>query len=152
MSDYSNSPKFEKFDASDYKVGIVVAKFNSQFTSPMLEEAQKLLGEYGVKGQNVKIIEVAGCMEAPLALQALAEKRMDCLVAIGVIIKGETAHFDYVAKTISDGILKVSLDKKIPIGFAVLTAFNEDQVKARIHHGRDAAVAALHSAKELKAL
>jgi len=152
MADYKNAGKFEKFDASGYKVGIVVSQFNSHITEPMLEGAKKILADYNVSEKKIKVIRVAGSVETPVALQALAEKAMDCLVAIGVIIKGETAHFDYVAKIVADGVLRVGLDYKIPVGFGVVTAFTEEQAVARIHHGRDAVLAALHSAKAIKEL
>lgn len=152
MADYKNAGKFERFDAGYFRVGIVVAQFNSHFTEPMLEGARKVLAEYQVQEENIKIIRVAGSIETPVALQALAEKGFDCLVAIGAIIKGETAHFDYVAKVVTDGVLRVGLDYKIPVGFGVITAFTEEQAASRIHHGQDAMVAALHLAKEIKSI
>jgi len=171
MSNSKNTPKFEVFNAGSYKVGIVVAKFNSQYTEPMLEEAKKVLTLYKVPAKNIKILKVAGSMEIPVALQALAdlpayasqtdspvapdgsaqaENGFDCLVAIGVIIKGETAHFDYVAKVVSEGVLRVSLDYKIPIGFGVIAAYNEKQVKARLYQGKEAMIAALQATREIK--
>jgi 6,7-dimethyl-8-ribityllumazine synthase len=68
------------------------------------------------------------------------------LVAIGCIIRGETPHFDYVAKMVQEGVLKVSLEQAIPIGFGVLTTNNEKQAKARYHVGKESVYAALELA------
>jgi len=151
MADYQNAGKFEVFDASNYRVGIVVSQFNFTYTEAMLAYAKEALKDYSVPKENIVILRVAGSMETPVALQALAGKgNFDCLVAIGVIIRGETPHFDYVAKMVTEGVLRVGLDYKIPVGFGVITANNEEQVKARLHLGRGAVIAALHSAREIQ--
>ncbi|HYF04666.1 MAG TPA: 6,7-dimethyl-8-ribityllumazine synthase [Patescibacteria group bacterium] len=126
------------------KVGIVVAKFNSDITSKLLASAQKTLALCGVKKGNIAVVEVAGAAELPHGLQRLAlKKRFDCLVALGCIIKGETPHFDYVCKMAQEGVLRVSLDYVVPIGFGVVTVNNLKQANARIYVGGEAALAAL---------
>jgi 6,7-dimethyl-8-ribityllumazine synthase len=83
----------------------------------------------------------------PFALQKLAKTRQfDCLVALGCVIKGETPHFDYVCKMVQEGILKVSLDEHIPVGFGVITVLTMEQAKARTALGAQAASAALELA------
>ena len=147
----SKTVNFKKFNARDYRVGIVVAQFNKDISEQLLADAIKTLNKYGVRDSSIKICRVAGSIEIPVILQALAmEKDYDCLVAIGTIIKGETPHFEYVAKIVSEGVLRVMLDFNIPIGFGVLTLNSHDQALNRISAGRGAAEAALHSAKLLK--
>jgi len=149
----TNNKKREVFNASDYHVGIVVADFNTDITSKLLDEARNLLQEYSVPSKAVDVMHVPGSIEIPLVLQNFAKtKKYDCLVALGAVVRGESAHFEYVAKFVTEGILKVQLDHNISIGFGVLTTFDHDQAIKRIHAGRDAAIAALHVAREVKKL
>lgn len=138
------------FDASNYKVGVVVAQFNKNFTSVMLNNCLVELKKYKIKEKNIKIIKVAGCVEIPVALQALAKtKKYNCLVALGAIIKGGTDHYHFVAKIVTDGILRAMLDYNLPIGFGVLTCVNTAQTKARLSIGAQAAQAALQTALQI---
>ncbi len=132
------------FDASKMHVGIVRARFNEEITDALLKNAQTALAEYGVKEKNITVIAVPGSVEIPFALQVLAKtKKYDCLIALGSVIRGETPHFDYVCKMAQEGVLRVSLDFHIPIGFGLITANTPAQATARIDFGRDAALAAL---------
>ena len=143
--------KFKKFNASNFKVGIVAAQFNTATSDQLVKAALKKLAEYGVNKQNIVIKKVSGCVEVPLILKTLAESgQYDCLVAIGTIIRGDTPHFDFVCKMIADGILRVTLDFNIPIGFGVLTLENVSQAKKRHEVGGWAAEAALQSSKVIK--
>lgn len=137
---------FTRFNASSYKIGIVVAQFNKNFTGVMLKNCLVELTKYKVKAKNIKIIKVSGCVEIPVALQALAKtKKYNCLIALGVIIKGGTDHYHFVAKMAADGILRVMLDYNLPVGFGVLTCLNVKQTKARLTIGAQAAQAALQT-------
>lgn len=152
MQDNVQKGNLKVFDASSYRVGIVVAQFNSDITDPMLDSAIAAAGEYGLGPDSLTTEKVPGSIELPVALQALAQtKRYDCLVAIGSVIRGETVHFDYVNKIASEGILQVSLKYNIPIGFGVVMCENKEQAQARIASGGQALVAALQTAKLLKA-
>lgn len=145
--------EWQKFDASNYKVGVVVSKFNEAITSGLLKSALNTLAEYKISDSNVVVAEVAGSVEIPILLQAMAEQnKYDCLVALGAIIRGETAHFEYVAKFVTEGILRVQLDYKVPIAFGVLTCDTQDQAESRINLGGGYAEAALHSARTIKSL
>lgn len=147
----ANQNKFTKFDASKYKVGIVVAQFNSDITAELLQSAQKMLASYGVPAKSVQVYDVAGVVEEPLVLQTLAKtKKYDCLIALGAVVKGETRHFDYVCKIVSEGVLRVTLDYSLPIGFGILTVENMEQAKARYDVGGSAAEAALQASKTIK--
>lgn len=142
---------FQIFDASKYRVGITCAKFNSDITDKILENALEKLNEYGVESDNINVHYVAGSAEIPVVLQAMAKtKKYDCLLAVGAIIKGETDHYDYVAKIVTDGVLRTMLDYSIPVGFAVLTTHNKKLAQARFAIGAEATEAALHNSKIIK--
>lgn len=129
------------------RVGIAVARFNQDVTEELAAAAKERLKECQVAEKNVTIVSVAGCMEIPFALQKLAStKRFDCLVALGCIVRGETAHFDYVCKTAQEGVLRVSLDYSIPIGFGIITANSLEQAEVRGYLGSEAVSAALELA------
>jgi len=134
----------EKFNARAFSVGIVVSQFNVAITKTLLDSAMKALKDYNVAAAKVKVITVPGAMEIPYALHVLAKtKKYNCLVALGCVIRGETPHFDYVCKMAQEGVLRVSLDNHIPIGFGVMTVNTMKQAKARPHLGAEAAQAAL---------
>lgn len=135
------------FDASRFKVGIVVSRFNSDITEKLLESALITLQEYRVKEKNIKVVKVAGSVEIPLALQKFAKtKKYDCLIALGAVIKGETDHYKYVCKTAQEGILRVMLDYNIPVGFGVLMVNTLAQAEARTESGGFACAAAIELA------
>ncbi len=136
--------EYVKISATGKKVGIVTSRFNDNITNGLLAEAKKQLLESGVLEADCEFISVPGAMEIPFALQKLAlTKKFDCLVAIGCVIKGDTPHFDYVCKMAQEGVLRVSLDNQLPIGFGVITVNTLEQAEARLHVGREAALAAL---------
>jgi 6,7-dimethyl-8-ribityllumazine synthase len=126
------------------KVGLVVSRFNENITTALLDAALATLQQAQVSDKNIKVISVPGAMEIPYVLQQLARtKKYDCLVALGCVIRGETPHFDYVCKMAQEGVLEVSLDFDIPIGFGVMTVNNLKQAKTRIHVASEAVAAAL---------
>ncbi len=129
------------------RVGIVSARFNEKITNGLTRSALAGLKECGVKEKNICVVSVPGAMEIPYTLQKLAaSKKYDCLVAIGCVIRGETPHFDYVCKMAQEGILRVSQDYKLPIGFGILTLENVGQAAERLHLGSDAVKAAVELA------
>ncbi len=130
------------------KIGIVVSQFNSDITEKMLRSALKVLGKNKVKKENIKIVHVPGSFEIPLACLRLAKaKKYDALIALGCIIKGETAHYYYISSVASGGIMEVMLKYNIPIGFGVITVNNLKQARVRSgrkgNKGAEAAEAAL---------
>ncbi|MSU75033.1 MAG: 6,7-dimethyl-8-ribityllumazine synthase [Candidatus Magasanikbacteria bacterium] len=147
----STKADFKIFDAKKYRVGIVVAQFNRDITEELLKSAGNKLSEYGVLVNKISVHRVAGSVEIPVVLKALAEtKKFDCLVAIGVVIRGDTPHFDYVCKMVSDGVLRVMMDYGLPVGFGVVTTENAEQAMARLHVGGEASEAALQTARIVK--
>lgn len=138
-------------DASHLSVGIVVSRFNEDITKGLLKGALATLKEWKVKSSNVTTVWVPGSFEIPYGCQKLIlGKRPDVVIAIGCIIKGETKHDEYIANAVSYGIMRLSLDHKVPIMFGVLTPNTLEQAKARstgkFNKGREAALAALETA------
>lgn len=151
MTQEAKTKKFERFIAADWKVAIVVAGFNLDITEKLLESAKECLADYEIKAENISVEYVAGCVEIPLVLKKFAEtKKYNALVSLGVIIRGDTAHFDFVAKAVTEGVMRVQLDSGIPIGFGILTLENKKQAEERIGSGYGATEAALQSAKILE--
>lgn len=138
-------------DGSKFKIGIVVARFNSDITEKMLKGALKTLKENKVKENNIKVIYVPGSFEIPFACQELARsKKFNALIALGCVIKGETNHFYYVAGEAARGVQDVMLKFNIPIGFGIITTNNLKQARTRStgrgNKGEEAALAALEMA------
>jgi 6,7-dimethyl-8-ribityllumazine synthase len=141
------------FDASDWKIGIVVAQFNQHITGELYQNALKRAAEYELKPQNIITAQVAGAGEIPIVLQKLAEAgTYHALMAIGCVIRGETAHFEYVCKFVTEGVLRVQLDHKQPIAFGVLMCNSEAEAKARTGLAADHLDAVMHQAKILQTL
>ena len=139
------------FDASDYSIAILAARFNSRITQAMVKEAFEFLAKYQVVSKKVAVYWVPGSIELPITLSLLAKTgKYDCLIALGCIIRGETAHFTYVAKIASEGILQIMLSHDIPIGFGVLTTDTIKQAEARIQSAAQSAVAAALEVARIK--
>jgi 6,7-dimethyl-8-ribityllumazine synthase len=138
------------FDASKWRVGIVVARFNRQITDQLYAGALARAADYQLPATSIDTIKVAGAVEIPLALQHLAKAgRYNVLLAVGCVINGDTPHFDYVCKFVTEGVLRVQLDYDMPVGFGVLTCNNEEQAQARAHLGGEHLDAALQLAHSL---
>ncbi|MDC1205307.1 6,7-dimethyl-8-ribityllumazine synthase [Candidatus Pacebacteria bacterium] len=154
MANATDAADLHPFDASDYHVGIAVGLFNGHITIPMKELALKTLTEdYKVKKEHIHILEVAGAADMPVMLEALARKEeIDCLVSIAAIIRGATAHFEYVAKIATEAVKDVQLKHMKPVAFGILTVDTEAQAKDRIEHAIGYTAAALHAAKNIKEL
>ena|SRR3989338_5705319 len=141
-----------------FRVAIIVSDFNAHVTSRLLEGAQGYLARNGVSPENQATFHVAGAFEIPLMAQKLAEtNKYDLLVSLGAVIRGETSHYDFVCRAVTDGISRVSLDFGIPIGFGILTTENADQALDRAggshgNKGEEAARAALDLLTTLQAV
>lgn len=109
-------------NAADFKIGIVVSEWNDSITNNLLTGAKQALLENNVPESNILLRYVPGAFELPLAAQwMLDETDVDGVIAIGVVIQGETKHFDFVCNGTTDGIMKVMLEYNSPISFCVLT-------------------------------
>ena len=119
-------------NGAHFKVGIVVSEWNSTYTGGMLRGAQEVLAEAGVPEQAVHVHWVPGSYELPLGAQWLAKRDdIDGIICIGSVIRGETAHFDYVCSAAAQGILRVNQDTGKPVMFCVLTDDTAEQAEAR---------------------
>ncbi|MBI4395175.1 MAG: 6,7-dimethyl-8-ribityllumazine synthase [Candidatus Omnitrophica bacterium] len=138
-----------EYSGKDLRVGIVVSRFNEFVTKSMLEGALNELRRAGVSDADIHVVWVPGAYEIPFASQSLLESnKFDALVAIGCVIRGETSHYQHLAQAVCDGVQKVALERKIPIGFGVITVESMAQAIERAggkhgNKGRDAAKSAL---------
>lgn len=128
-------------------VGIVVARFNGEITTRLLESALDELERAGVDREAVTVMPVPGAFELPLATMALAKtRRYAAVVALGCVIRGDTPHFDYVAAEAASGLQLAALETGVPVAFGVLTLESADQADARVDKGAEAVRTALEMA------
>ena len=128
-------------------VAIVVSRFNGEITNRLLDAALDELDEAGVSRDAVLVMPVPGAFELPIAAMALAKtRRYACVIALGCVIRGETAHFDFVASEAASGLQLAGIETGVPVSFGVLTCDTAEQAAARVERGADAARAALEMA------
>ena len=132
------------------RVGIVRSRFNERIGATMLEACGQRLAELRVAAPTV--VSVPGALEAPLALQKLANtEKYDALIALGAVIRGETYHFEVVANESASGLMQVQLDSGIPVANGILTAETEEQAEKRAaQKGKDCAEVAVEMANLAK--
>jgi 6,7-dimethyl-8-ribityllumazine synthase len=142
------SPKIEVEGLGSKKVAIVTSQWHPEICDALVAGAQRALNEAGVTHSTVR--KVAGSFEIPLASQMLLDDGFDAVVTVGLVLKGETPHFDYVCQGVTSGVMDVMLSRGKPIGFGVLMCDTLDQAIARSgvagskeDKGYDAAIAAL---------
>lgn len=147
-----------KHDGTAMRVGIVCSRFNEFIVTALLDGAKRGLTECGVSETAVDIAWVPGAFEIPIAAKAMATSgKYDALIALGAIIRGDTAHFEYVAGPCAESIAAIQVETGMPIGFAVLTTENVQQAVDRSgpgagNKGQEAAVGAIEMANLLKAI
>jgi 6,7-dimethyl-8-ribityllumazine synthase len=136
------------------RIGIVVSRFNEDIGEALLASALRALGDAGVEAGAIVVASVPGALEAPLALQRMAQTGdYDALVALGAVVRGETHHFEIVANESAAGVASVQLEFGIPVGNGILTTDTEEQARERTEaKGRDAALAAVEMANLLDAI
>ena len=126
------------------RLGIVASRFNEEIASQLLERAKQ---EARRLGAEAAVLSVPGALEIPLALQWMAQSgRFDALAAVGVVIRGETHHFEIVANESARGVMDVALEYGLPVGNGILTTEDEAQALARLDKGAEAVKAALEMA------
>ena len=121
-------PHLQEVDAGGLRLGVGAARWHGDLVDHMVERAEAAAKACGVDG--VVVARVAGSVELPVVAQALA-KRCDAVVALGVVIRGETAHFDYVCDAVTAGLTRVALDAGTPVGHGVLTVESLGQARDR---------------------
>ena len=136
------------------RVGIVLARFNPAIGEGLLAGALAALADAGVADERVTLVTVPGALEAPLALQRLAQSGdYDALVALGAVVRGDTYHFEIVCNESAAGVSSAALEFGIPIGNGILTCDTEAQARSRMDtKGREAVQAALELANLFDAI
>lgn len=144
MAEFSGTPS-----GHNHRFAVVASRFNEQITLKLVDGAMDALVRHGAAAEDVDLVWVPGAWELPAAARRLlASDRYDALVALGVVIRGETPHFDYVAGEASRGLSMASAEFDVPLGFGLLTCDTMAQAEARAggthgNKGWEAAIAAL---------
>jgi 6,7-dimethyl-8-ribityllumazine synthase len=152
----SGAPQITTVDAAGLRLGIVATRWHAEITELLLDRAVAAAKACGVA--EIAVARVAGSVELPVVAQALA-RRCDAVVALGVVVRGETAHFEYVCQSVTDGLTRVALDESCPVAHGVLTVDTVEQAVDRAGRpdsaedkGWSSTVAALDAALTLRAM
>ena len=141
---------------SDARIAIVLSRFNSLIGDRLLEGALDTLKRHGVTDDDISLVRVPGAFEIPLAASVLAKTgRYDAVICLGAVIRGSTAHFDYVAGPLASGLASIAVDTGVPILFGVLTTDTIEQALERAgtkagNKGAEAALVAVEMAQVLR--
>uniref|UniRef100_A0A6U1PVR1 6,7-dimethyl-8-ribityllumazine synthase n=1 Tax=Fibrocapsa japonica TaxID=94617 RepID=A0A6U1PVR1_9STRA len=123
---------FGELDGSKVRIGIIKTRWNEQIMDGLSEGVQKSLNDCGVEEKNIFETEVPGSFELPLAARFLAmSNRVDAIICLGCLIKGDTMHFEYIADAVAKGIMNVGISTSVPVVFGVLTCLDEAQAVKR---------------------
>src|SRR3982074_953660 len=118
------------------RVVVLASRFNEPIVKKLVDGAMEALVKYGVAFEDIDVVWVPGAWELPIAARwLLASERYHGVVAVGAVIRGETAHFDYIAGEASRGLADASADSETPVGFGVLTCDTDEQAEARAGGG-----------------
>jgi 6,7-dimethyl-8-ribityllumazine synthase len=146
----------EPFDAGGLRVAVVAASWHTQVMDGLLAGATRACADFRVEPS---VVRVPGTFELPVVASALAQQGYDAVVALGVVIRGGTPHFDYVCNAATDGLTRVALDHTVAVGFGVLTCDTDQQALDRAglegskeDKGYEATSAALATARTLREL
>lgn len=149
-------------DAAGIRFGLVAARFNGIIVERLIAGAREFLLARGARDEDLLLVRVPGAWEIPAALDGLAGRgwrrgRVDALVALGAVIRGDTPHFEYICSECAAGCARVTARTGVPVGFGVLTCNNLEQARARSggcvgNKGEEAAEAALEMATLLRSL
>lgn len=143
-------------DATGMRFAIVVARFNRDITEALLDGAERVLRKHDAA--EVSVAWVPGAFEAPLVAKRFASSgTVDAVICLGAVIRGETAHFEYVAGETAAGIRRAALDTGVPVIFGVLTVDDRDQARDRLggregHKGEEAAATAIEMVSLLRTI
>ncbi len=138
-------------EVPNHKILVVAADYYQDLAARLERGARDVLAEAGVAGERIMMRRVPGCWELPLAVQRLIRRHSpDAVVALGVVIRGETDHYEHIARETCSGLMRVGLEEGIPVGLGVLTCGNLGQAESRCgsgpndnNKGREAALAVL---------
>jgi 6,7-dimethyl-8-ribityllumazine synthase len=151
----SGAPGDRPLDGRGLRVAVVAARWHHVVASGLVAGAERALAE--IRVEDLSVFRVPGAFELPIIAKALAHQRYDAVIALGVVIRGGTPHFDFVARSATDGLTKVALETGVPVGFGLLTCDTGAQALARCgladsseDKGREAALAAVETALVLR--
>lgn len=145
-------------NADGLRFGIVLPRFNDIFGNRLLTAAVDCLVRHGAREDEITVVRVPGCFEMPAAVHALAASgRADAVVALGVLIRGATSHYDQIAREMTRGLATAGREHGVPVAYGVVTAENQEQALERCggkagNRGWDAALAAVEMANLMTAL
>jgi len=119
-------------DAAGSKFAIIVARFNEFFSEKLLDGALDCLKRHGASDEDIELIRVPGSFEIPYAASRLAKKKKyDSILCLGVVIRGQTPHYEYINSEVAKGVAKISLDNDVPVIFGIVTADTIEQAIER---------------------
>ncbi|WP_030276041.1 6,7-dimethyl-8-ribityllumazine synthase [Streptomyces sp. NRRL B-24484] len=151
------APELTIENCGDLRVAVIAAQWHDQVMNGLLDGAHRALKELGIEEPTV--LRVPGTFELPVAAKRLADRGYDAVVALGVVIRGGTPHFDYVCEAATLGLTQVAVDTGVPVGFGVLTCDNEQQALDRAglpdsaeDKGHEAVTAAVATAVALRGI
>ncbi len=151
----AGAPDQQPVDCHDLRVAVVAASWHTEVMDGLLAGALRACADYRVTEPTV--LRVPGAFELPVVASALAVEGYDAIVALGVVIRGGTPHFDFVCNAATDGLTRVAVDHRVPVGFGVLTCDTDDQALdraglagSREDKGYEATSAALVTARTLR--
>jgi len=136
-------------DGRRRRIGIARARFNAEVTDMLVAGCHQALVDAGVDEADIELAQVPGAWELPLACeQLIATGRFDAVIALGAVVRGETAHFEFISGECARGLMQLGVDTGVPVAFGVLTPENGEQARHRAdpqrgNKGREAALAAL---------
>lgn len=137
----TGTPEDTPLNAGHLRIAIVAGRWHAEIVDALVSSATEAAAEAGV---TPDLYRAPGAFEIPVVAQRLA-KTYDGVVALGVVMRGGTPHFDYVCRAVTDGCVRVSLDSGKPVGFGVLTVDDEHQARERLDKGREAVRAVLET-------
>lgn len=153
----AGAPDQRPVDCHDLRVAILAASWHQTVMDGLVEGAQRACRDYKVEAPH--LVRVPGTFELPVVADALAAHGYDAVVALGVVIRGGTPHFEYVCRAATDGLTRVAIDHQTAVGFGVLTCDTEEQAldragltQSREDKGYEAAAAALNTAQTLRSV
>jgi 6,7-dimethyl-8-ribityllumazine synthase len=126
------SIKFDVSDGSPYRIGIVWTRWNREMVGAMVADVKDALAECKVQPENVVEMQVPGAFELPMAARLMCStQKVDAVVAVGALIKGETDHYEYIAGAVANGLMDLQLSVNVPCIFGVLTCPDRETAEAR---------------------
>lgn len=151
------APELTVKDCGDLRVAVIAARWHAEVMDGLVDGATRALSELGI--EEATLLRVPGSFELPVVARSVANRGYDAVVALGVIIRGGTPHFEYVSQGVTAGLTQVSVDSGVPVGFGVLTCDTEEQALDRAglpgsseDKGHEAVTAAVATAAVIRSL